>query len=105
MNPFDKQTDLLTRLAQLMVDQVDEPFDALVCEYECLERYGTISSSLKLVKDGAETYPDTSPGFAMENLEVCQELRSAMIAHTGGKWTSFTLTLDADLKAHTKFHY
>jgi hypothetical protein len=28
-----------------------------------------------------------------------------MKAHTGGEWTSFTLTLDANGKAHTKFHY
>ena len=41
----------------------------------------------------------------MSMLELIPKLHSMMKSHTGGEWTSFTLTLNKDGKAHTKFHY
>ena len=36
------QTELLSYLAQLMLDQVDEQYDLITCTYEYLGEYDTI---------------------------------------------------------------
>ncbi len=105
MNAFEKQVDILARLAQLMLDQIDNPYDSITCEYEYMGRYGTVSSSLSVMLDGARTHPDTAPEFATDNLELCMKLRELMKGHTGGNWTSFTLSLDASGGARTRFDY
>lgn len=105
MNELEKQAEILTKLAQLMLDQVNGPYESITCEYEFVERYGTVSSTFSIVLGGLQTYPDTAPGFATENLELCLKLRGLMRGHTGGEWTSFTLSFDASGKAKTKFNY
>lgn len=105
MNEFDKQAEILTKLAQLMRDQVNDPYESITCEYQFVERYSTVSSTFSVMCEGAQTYPYTAPGFATENLEICLTLRELMKGHTRGEWTSFTLSLDASGKAKTKFKY
>lgn len=105
MNEMEKQTDIITKLAQLMVDQIISPFESIVCEYEYLERYSTISSSLSVILHGTRKYLETAAGFATDNVELCMELRESMRFHTGGEWSSFTLSLAASGKAKTEFYY
>lgn len=58
MNPFEHQTDLMSNLAQLMVDQVNTEYDWIICEYEYLAEFNTIISSLKTVIQDVEHYPE-----------------------------------------------
>ena len=105
MNEMDKHTDIITKLAQLMIDQIEGPFESIVCEYEYLERYSTVSSSLSVILHGTQKYPDTAAGFATDNVELCMKLRELMRFHTGGEWGSFTLSLAASGEAKTEFYY
>ncbi|MES3153754.1 hypothetical protein [Sphingomonas faeni] len=105
MNPIEKQAEIMTELAQLMLDQVEGPYEFITCEYEYVERYSTVSSSLSVIQHGTQKYPDTAAGYAIDNAELCTKLRGLMKCHTGGEWTSFTLSLDAGGKAKTKFYY
>lgn len=105
MTFLEKQGHLLEQLANMLYNSFDGDFDILKAEYEVLSAFGTISTSLSYVKDGKEQYFEAPLGVASQNLDLCSDLRVLMKAHTGGEWTSFTLTLDANGKAHTKFHY
>ena len=105
MNPFESQTDILNELAQIIHNEVNSDYEAVTCEYNFISRYNTISSSFRFVKNGEQYNKEMSPGVPTRNAELAFELRALMKAHTGGEWTSFTLTLDKDGKAHTKFHY
>lgn len=105
MNEMDKQTDIITKLAQLMIDQIEGPFESIVCEYEYLERYSTVSSSLSVLLHGTQKYPKTAAGFATDNVEICMKLRELMRFHTGGEWGSFTLSLAASGEAKTECYY
>lgn len=105
MKELKKQTEILTKLAQLMLDQVNGPYESITCEYEFVKRYGTVSSTFSARFEGLQTYPDTASGYATENLELCMNLRGLMKDHTGREWTSFTLSLDASGKAKTKLEY
>lgn len=105
MNEMDKQTDIITKLAQLMIDQIEGPFESIACEYEYLERYSTVSSSLSVILHGTQKYPETAAGFATDNVELCMKLRELMRFHTGGEWSSFTLSLAASSEAKTEFYY
>ncbi len=60
MNEMDNQTDIITKLAQLMIDKIEGPFESIVCEYEYLERYSTVSSSLSVILHGPQKYPETA---------------------------------------------
>lgn len=104
MNEFERQTEILTKLSQIMLDQVNGPYEYIACEYEHVKRYGTVSSTLSVIFEGAQTFPDTALGFATENLELCMKLRGLM-KDAGAEWTSFTISLDASGKANTKFKY
>lgn len=105
MNQFEIQTDILNKLCQIIHDEANFEYDFAICEYEYFPEYDTISTSFKTIKDGNEKYIEMSVGAPSRNAELAFELRYLMKAHTGGEWTSFTLTLDKDGKAHTKFHY
>lgn len=52
MNPIEKQAEIMTELAQLMLDQVEGPYESITCEYEYVERYSTVSSSLSVIQQG-----------------------------------------------------
>lgn len=105
MNPLEEQTEVLNELAQILHSEAGDDYDFVMCEYEFLERYNTISSSLKLSKNGREYYKEMSSGAPSQNAELAFKLRTLMKAHTGGEWESFTLKIDDQGKAHTKFYY
>lgn len=100
-----EQTNLLNKLTGILSSSFSDKFDKLKAEYEYLERYKTISTSYSYIYNEKEIYFDAPQGAASKNLDFCEELRSLMKENTGGEWISFTLTLDAEGKAITKFNY
>jgi len=105
MNELENHAEIITKMSQLMLDQVNGRYEYIACEFEYLERYGIVSSTFSVMLEWQQSYPDTATGFATENLDLCMKLRGLMKGHTGGEWTSFTLSLDAIGKAKTKFKY
>ncbi|MGW8280517.1 hypothetical protein ACWGK7_13585 [Sphingomonas aurantiaca] len=105
MNEMEKQADMITKLDQLMVDQIKNLLESIVSEYQYLELYSTVSSSLSVILHETQKYSDTVAGFVTDNVELCMELRESMRFHTGGEWSSFTLSLSANGKAKTEFYY
>lgn len=105
MSSLIDQTIILEKLANILYNSTEVDYDLLKSEYEFMSEYNTISTSLSFEKEGKSVYFEAPHGIASKNLYLCEELRNLMKAHTGGEWTSFTLTLDKEGKAHTKFHY
>lgn len=100
-----EQTELLSKLANLLSNSFRGNFTHLESEYKYLEKYNTISTSYNYIDNNKKNYFKAPPGIATDNFYICMELRALMKEHTGGEWTSFTLTLDADGRANTKFNY
>ncbi len=103
MSLLEKQTLILGELCQILHEEADEGYDFAECEY--IAEYETISSQFNFMKNGEIIRRHMSLGIPGKNRDLCEELRSLMKEHTGGEWTSFTLTLDADGNATTKFVY
>lgn len=105
MNSLLRQQEILNELANILYNSFDGNYETLKCDYEFLKDYNTISTSLSFEKNDTESSFEAPHGVASKNLDLTEELRLLMKEHTGGEWTSFTLTLDADGKATTKFTY
>ncbi len=105
MSYLIKQNEILEKLSNILFNSFDDDFDIIKAEYDFIKDFDTISTSLSYEKNGKTDYYEAPVGVASENLELCEELRALMKEHTGGEWTSFTLTLDTDGRATTKFVY
>lgn len=98
-----EKSNILDKLANILHSCLKSKYDNITCNYEYI--YETISTSISYDLNG-ETFGVEVPfEVPFQNLELCLELRELMKSHKGEEWDSFTLTLDADGKAHTKFHY
>lgn len=102
---LERQQAILNELAQLIFDEAPGNFASAECEYRYIPEYSAISSKFSYTKNGEQFNPAMSAGLASKNMDLTEELRSLMKAHTGGEWESFTLSIDATGKAQTKFNY
>lgn len=105
MNPFDRQTEILNALAQNLHSDADCNYETATYEFTYSPEYKTIKSYFEFYRNNEKINRGESDEFSWNNYLLAKELREAMKAHTGGEWISFTLTLDKEGKAHTKFHY
>jgi hypothetical protein len=105
MNPFDRQTEILNELAQNLHSDADCDYETALYEFTYIPDYKTIENYFEFHRNSQKINRGSSDQFSWNNYLLAKELREIMKAHTGGEWNSFTLTLDADGKAHTKFHY
>jgi len=105
MIPMQRQAEILNELSQILHDEADKGYSNTFCEYTFMPEYDTIKSRFNFHKDGERINRALSTGLPSRNRDLVQELRTLMKEHTGGEWTSFTLTLDADGQANTKFVY
>ena len=103
MDILSKQTEILESLCQNLHNDADTNYEYASYTFTYLPDFDTLESYFEFQRDGEKF--NTATKNASENYFLAKELRQLMKAHTGGEWTSFTLTLDANGKAHTKFHY
>jgi len=103
MTSMQRQAELLGELSQILHNEADAGYDVVFCEY--VAQYGSISSRFYFEKDQNRVEKFISDDATLGNRDIALELRTLMKEHTGGEWSSFTLTLDADGKATTKFEY
>lgn len=108
MNPIEQQTMILNNLCQLLHDNADEGYDEACCEFKYyFGDDGSLGFGAKFhfSIDGlvnSRVFRDTN-----ENRfdDLILKLHTLMKEHTGGDWKTFTLTLDKNGKATTKFDY
>jgi Protein of unknown function, DUF600 len=105
MNPFERQTEILNYLVQIMHDEADGDYEKLTCRFEINLEEEWSETKFVFQRNGLEVSKGISEKYTWDIHNALEELHIAMREHTGGEWTSFTLTLDKDGKAHTKFHY
>lgn len=105
MSLLIEQTDILEKMSQIIYSNVDIAYDLIILkiELDTVEGWSDIECNFKYGDTVNETNLDASSSWRLH--QSAEELHKLMKAHTGGEWRSFTLTLDADGKAHTKFHY
>ncbi len=108
MNPIEEQTEIIGKLASLMHRSAADGYDEASCVFEYLtsddgsvgvrEKFHyTHHGEIKSIHMRYER--DVRSGL------LVPRLHQIMLAHTGGAWTEFTLTLDKSGKATTKFKY
>lgn len=104
LNPIDKQVAILNKLASVMMKSPDTDYDTLICRFEVSIEDDSVGQEFSYTKDdkkisGLLDDPD------WEVMDWVFDLHKEMKAHTGGEWTAFTLSIDKDGKATTKFEY
>jgi hypothetical protein len=100
-----QQTKLLEDLANLLYNSYDGEYETISCECNSMPDFQTFGITLSIRSSGVDRYVMPPEGMASKSIDSIEKLHDLMKAHTGREWTSFTLTLDANGKAHTKFHY
>ena len=103
-NPIQKQLDILNKICSIFFS-VPENFDSLVFEYRFDPEEGWSGTKLTTLREGKPiqtTLPEQDE-YTLE--ELCEKLHDEMQAHTGGDWRKFTLTIDENGEAKTKFSY
>jgi hypothetical protein len=106
MNPLYKQTEIMEKIAQILHEEADYKYEKVTGNFNFSGGYrGSAAITIHITREGKDLNPGISDNNIFEANNLAVELRAAMKAHTDGEWDSFTLTLDADGKAHTKFHY
>jgi Protein of unknown function, DUF600 len=105
MNPFERQTQILSDLGQAMHDSADQNYEKIECIFTFNSSGNWSKAEFSYTKDGKEISEFLKKKDGVSEYSLLEELHTIMKNHTGGEWDSFTLTLDADGKAHTKFHY
>jgi len=107
MNIVNEQIEILNKLSQLMYDSAEDGFDEIGCVFKYDYGYKDGSSSVGTkywnIVNGEKIYKRLSDNFTC--IELIPQLHKIMKAHTGGEWTEFTLTINKDGKANTKFKY
>lgn len=103
---INKQFEILNTITQIMYDSTDVIYDELIGEFEYSKSDEGFSVGCTIFykkmdqKIGIQLIDKSNNIFFL-----LEELHNLMQAHTGGNWTSFTLTLTAEGKATTKFNY
>ena len=105
MNPFDRQTEILNDLLQIVHDEADENYEKLNCLFALDSKEGWSEVKFSFFTNGVQSSKAISESFTWKIHSLLEELNTLMKDHTGGQWTSFDLTFDAGGEAHTKFHY
>ncbi len=105
MIALERQKEILQKLSQLIHSDAAMGYSRASCEYVYEEDYDTIDMKFDFWKDNKHINRGLTVGVPSQMLPLATELRALMKEHTGGEWTSFTLTLDADGQAKTKFVY
>ena len=110
MKPIARQVEILNTLAQLIHLSAKDEYKEAGCVFDYDYDYEDESSSV----GGSFWYVDRcnnekvsasleDPDF--ETMDLIPELHLIMKEQTGGEWTSFTLILDENGEANSKFKY
>ena len=105
MNPFERQTEILNNLVQIMHDEASDKYQKMNCRFEINLEEGWSETKFSFIENDVEISKAISENYTWAIHDMLQELHIAMKEHTGGKWDYFTLSLEKDGRAHTKFHY
>ncbi len=103
---IQRQTEILNALTQSMHDSATTDYVELIAKYKykSYEEGFSVRANLSLIfNDHLESilYKEYNTDISL----LIEELHNLMQTHTGGNWTSFTLTLTAEGRATTKFNY
>lgn len=105
MKIIDQQNRVLNDLVNIIYNQTDEGYETALCKYTFLEKFKSTSINFSFYVHGEQVKKAMTAEATIKSSDLVEELRALMKEHTGGEWRSFTLTLDADGKATTKFTY
>lgn len=105
INILERKMEILQDLSHLIHNETDEGYDKAICEYVYEKDYDTIDMKFDFWRYDKHINRGFTSGIPSKMMFLAMELRSLMKEHTGGEWTSFTLTLDKDGNATTKFVY
>jgi hypothetical protein len=107
VNKLEEQTNVLEKIAQIVHLNAVDGYDKACCIFDISfsqDGSSSVGEAFSFQKNGTR-FSEFLRYTDKEIPSLVRALHTMMKAHTGGEWTSFTLTLDQDGKAHTKFHY
>ncbi len=108
MNPVEEQKAVISKLANLIHCSVVDGYEEAACKfiYEAFaDGSASVDSEVWFVLDGNRVSASLVGDKNSKPIILVPTLHRLMRSHTGGKWVEFTLTLDKEGKATTKFKY
>ncbi len=103
MSCVQDQINLMEKLSQNLHADANFNYDKALYIFTFLKEYDTVKDYFEFYRGGAK-FNEYSV-FSSENFHLVEELRKIMKVQTGGGWLTFTLTLDSEGKANSKFTY
>ncbi|CEL29682.1 hypothetical protein AB4P97_11465 [Pseudomonas sp. A1230] len=100
-----EQLDILNTLASLIYEQAPGSCDEIVYKAKTDPDEGWVESSFFYHKDGERHSVFLTDACESEASELVSKLNEVMFAYTGGRWRSFVLKFDSNLKVSTDFNY
>ena len=98
-----KQVELLNQICFILLN-TPKKIDSLKFVYKFNKNQNWYGIDFTTIVNGKkEVIPNYFDSYEMCNL--CKQLHDVMQEHTGGDWQKFTLTIDEQGEAHTKFSY
>jgi hypothetical protein len=101
-----EQAEILSQISQVMHDSAETNYEEMHCRFEYFVDQGdwSVDSEFSFVRNG-DLYRSLLNEHSGEVYKLVHQLHQRMMAHTGGNWKSFELTVDATGRAHTEFAY
>lgn len=105
---INQKTEILNSLLQIMHDSVSTSYDSLECVFDYYKDSddGSLSIGSKfsyIDKDNVNYALLNDPDYRVNELII--KLHDLMVAHTGGSWKEFVLSMNENGRAYTKFIY
>jgi hypothetical protein len=101
-----EQAEILNQISQVMHDSAATNYEEMHCRFEYFIDEGdwSVDSEFSFVRNG-DLHQGLLNDYTGRVYELAHQLHQRMMAHTGGNWKSFVLTVDATGRAHTDFAY
>lgn len=100
---MERQFEILDELAQILFGEACEKYDYILCKFEV--DGASVGTYFEYGANGKKVNKAVSDSSSLEFLDLILELHKDMKNHTGGDWSEFTLTIDENGQAKTKFKY
>lgn len=100
------QIYLLNKICSLLIGlSKPKKIDRLLFFYRFNHKENWSGIGLCTIIDGKQENQLFPNDYARNIMQLCEQLHDVMQEHTGGDWQKFTLTIDEQGEAHTKFSY
>jgi hypothetical protein len=102
---MERQLEILNKLSQIISEEANHDYEEVGYKGIVNIDEGWAESSFYYIRANEKKSVHLSREARQEISLLVRELHNVMLAHTGGNWEWFTLTIDDSGQAKTHFEY